>query len=55
MKAVLTWLLEGLDLGVHIQNKKGVSLETYNLFDTSLEEVLKKHDLTQDDVEDRRW
>jgi hypothetical protein len=55
MKAVLTWLQEGLDPGVHVQNKKGVSIGTYNLLETTLDDVLEKHDLTRDDVEDRRW
>jgi hypothetical protein len=55
MKAVLTWLQEGLDPGVHVQNKKGVSIGTYNLLETTLDDVLEKHDLTRDDVEDQRW
>jgi hypothetical protein len=55
MKAVLTWLQEGLDPSVHVQNKKGVSVGTYNLLETTLDDVLEKHDLTRDDVEDRRW
>jgi len=55
MKAVLTWLQEGCDPGVKVENESGVSVDTCNLFETTLEDVLKKHGLTDKDVVDARW
>ena len=55
MKAILTWLQEGCDPCVKIVNEHGVTLDAYNLLYTSLEIVLQKHNLTENDVVDRRW
>lgn len=55
MKAVLTWLLEGCDPGVKIVNQHGVTIRSYNLLVMSLEDVLSKHNLTENDVVDNRW
>jgi hypothetical protein len=55
MKAILTWLQEGCDPGVKIMNEHGVAIRTYNLLVISLEDVLRKHNLTENDVVDEMW
>lgn len=55
MKAILTWLPEGCDPGVRIESKGGIAVDVQNLLYTSLSDVLKKWNLTENDVVDKRW